>query len=151
MGPKESHRPPPPGRPRCVAEVMRRDFVTISAEEPLSAALGTMRMARLRHLIVVEKDGRLAGVLSYRDLQERELNRLARVAAPRPPPVQVVEEAMTQAPYIVTPDTPLELAAARMCQLRIGCLPVVVPAPEGAQLVGVLTESDLLGAAYTTR
>ncbi len=135
-------------RPTTVTEIMRRDFVTVPARESLSEALGTMRMARLRHLLV-ERDGKLAGILSYRDLQDREIDRLAGGVAeldPRSP--VVVEEAMMTSPYVVTPSTPLATAASRMCQLRVGCLPVVVPEPEGGRLVGVLTESDLLDAAY---
>ena len=35
-----------------------------------------------------------------------------------------------------------------MLRLQIGCLPVVEATPEGPRLVGLLTESDLLRAAY---
>ncbi|MDJ0867333.1 MAG: CBS domain-containing protein [Myxococcota bacterium] len=127
---------------------MRRDFVAVPAGEPLAEALGTMRLARLRHLLV-ERDGKLAGILSYRDLQDLELERLARdgpAGAPRTP--VAVEEAMMASPYVVTPETPLASAASRMCQLRVGCLPVVSPGASGGELVGIVTESDLLDAAY---
>ncbi len=126
---------------------MRRDFVTVPAGETLSDALGTMRLARLRHLLV-ERDGRLAGILSYRDLQDRELDRLSDAGPGSAGPSVIVEQAMMASPYVVTPDTPLATAASRMCQLRVGCLPVVTPDASGGHLVGILTESDLLDAAY---
>ena len=95
------------------------------------------------------RGGHLAGLLSYRDLQDREIEGLRRAApeaaAFRSVPVQ---DAMRGSPFAVTPDTLLAAAALQMAQLRIGCLPVVEPDTGGARLVGLLTESDLLLAAY---
>jgi CBS domain-containing protein len=132
-----------------IGAVMRRHFVTVRSDEPLSEAIGIMRMGRLRHL-PVERGGKLVGLLSYRDLQERELERLeAAEACAAPAALEVaVEEAMLDSPYIVTPDTPLRVAAARMTQLGVGCLPVVEVADGDSRLVGLVTESDLLRAAY---
>jgi len=130
---------------------MRRDFVTVRVDESLSEALGIMRMARLRHL-VVERSGQLVGVLSYRDLQDLEIQRLKGdpTADPVGPPHSLaVEEAMLDSPYVVDPDTPLHVAASRMTGLGVGCLPVVEADEEGGRLVGLLTESDLLRAAFS--
>jgi CBS domain-containing protein len=44
--------------------------------------------------------------------------------------------------------TTLASAARRMLRLKIGCLPVVRAGPSGPLLVGIVTESDLLRAAY---
>lgn len=130
---------------------MRREFVTVSADESLLEALRIMQLARLRHLLV-ERDGALAGVLSYRDLQNRAIEQLDRSSEPLETSMHAltVEEAMMDSPYVVTPDTSTQLAASRLCHLRIGCLPVVEEQPEGHRLVGILTESDLLRAAYDT-
>lgn len=49
---------------------------------------------------------------------------------------------MTRSPIGVTPGTPVESAAALLSEYRIGCLPVV----EDGELVGILTESDVLRA-----
>jgi CBS domain-containing protein len=131
-----------------VQEIMRRDFVTIEVGARVDEALVLMRFARLRHLVVA-RGGRLAGLLSYRDLQDREIEGLRRAApdaaAFRGAPV---EDAMRASPFAVTPDTLLAAAALQMAQLRIGCLPVVEHDAGGARLVGLLTESDLLLAAY---
>ena len=43
-------------RERRVEELMRREFVTVSADESLLEALRIMQLARLRHLLV-ERDG----------------------------------------------------------------------------------------------
>lgn len=136
--------------PRSVRELMRREFITVSPEDSLLEAHQLMRMAHLRHLVVV-RDGLLAGILSYRDVQEqalaqlethRDADRMALLAA------VAVADAMTDPPYFVTPETPLADAAIRLHHLRLGCLPAVEVRPEGARLVGLITESDLILAAY---
>jgi CBS-domain-containing membrane protein len=89
------------------------------------------------------------GVISSRDLLDPPAKGLA-------PPAQrweglasvAIEEAMNASPEVVTPTHSLEDAASRMVTLRIGCLPVVEPSPEGPRVLGLITESDLLRAAY---
>lgn len=125
---------------------MRRDFVTIPPHEPLAEAFRLMRFARLRHLLV-EEDGCLVGILSYRDLQEALLTHLSG----RPGsdlPSAPVSSAMRSEPYAVTPDTSLRDAATRLCSLRLGCLPVVESRTQRPALIGIITELDLLRAAY---
>jgi CBS domain-containing protein len=122
-----------------VQQIMRRDFVCAEPEESLEAACQTMRLARLRHLLVTRGDA-LVGILSYRDLLERPKGFDwvgARIGdAMRPEPL-----------CVVALDTPLGEAADRMCRYGYGCLPVV----NGGQLVGLVTETDLLRAAYGLR
>jgi CBS domain-containing protein len=138
-------------RKRSVGELMRREFVTVSADESLLEALRIMQLARLRHLLV-ERNGTLAGLLSYRDLQNRTIEVLdgSSEALETSMHALTVEEAMIDSPYVVTPETSSQEAASRLCHLRIGCLPVVEEGPEGPRLVGIVTETDLLRAAYDT-
>ena len=65
-----------------------------------------------------------------------------------PPPSVPVEQAMARATWAVTPDTRLREAAARLCNLRVGCLPVVDGRGGRARLIGIVTEADLLRAAF---
>jgi len=131
---------------RPVSELMRRHFVTIGPEESLLDAYRLMRMARLRH-VMVTRDGELCGTLSYRDLLEGFLVD-PEGATQKNAHEMHVEEAMVADPYTLTPDTPLEGAASRLLRLRVGCLPVVDASGETPQLVGLVTESDLLRAAF---
>ncbi len=129
-----------------VRRVMRRDFVTVPPTETLADAYQLMRFARLRHLLV-EEHGYLVGILSYRDLQDI----LVSQATNRPveaSPDDPVAKAMRSKPYAVTPDTHLCDAAARLCSLRLGCLPVVERTDVRPALVGIIAEVDLLLAAY---
>jgi CBS domain-containing protein len=133
-----------------VRDVMRRDFITIALRESVLEALHLMRLARLRQL-VVEDEGRLVGVLSYRDLQDELLTRIGVGTAARTPSPLArvpVSERMASEPYSISQDATLGEAAARLARLRVGCLPVVEPADAGLRLVGLLTEMDLLRAAY---
>jgi len=139
-------------RSQHVRDVMRRDFITISQGESLLEALQLMRLARLRHL-TIENEGLLVGVLSYRDLQDKLLARLDPAArlqeAAAAGRAQAVEH-LTGSAYSIAPEATLAEAASRLERLRVGCLPVVELAAEGLRVVGLLTEMDLLRAAFGT-
>jgi CBS domain-containing protein len=140
-----------PSGSRRVADVMRRDFITISREESVLEALQLMRLARLRHLPVVS-EGVLVGVLSYRDLQDELVGRLE-LPSPASPIGAIgrigVQERMRGTPFSIVQDATLAEAAARLERLHVGCLPVVDPGDRGLLLVGLLTEMDLLRAAFS--
>jgi len=53
-----------------------------------------------------------------------------------------VGQIMTASPRTVTPDTPIEEAAALMCEHKIGSLPVL----RDQTLAGIITESDIFRA-----
>ncbi|HXK21417.1 MAG TPA: CBS domain-containing protein [Myxococcota bacterium] len=134
-----------------VSTIMRAAFVTAEPGETLDSARQTMRMARLRHLLVT-RDDRLLGLISYRELLERLL---AKAEVGAPVDRRKVEEVMTAAPAFVTPETSLAVAADRLCRYGLGCLPVLSPDPgspsEAGGIVGIVTEADLLRAAYARR
>jgi CBS domain-containing protein len=144
----EARRPAPISQ--RVRDVMRRDFITISPDESVHEAHQMMRLARLRHLPVV-KEGVLIGILSYRDLQDALISNLVR-ESPSKLAADAEEmgriERMARSPFSIVPDATLAEAASRLELLRVGCLPVVEPAESGLLLVGLLTELDLLRAAF---
>jgi CBS domain-containing protein len=130
-----------------VGEIALRNFIHASAETSLLEVARLMGSARIRHLLVVD-GGRLSGVLSYRDVQDYaflrnpeggglEVLRSARAA-----------ELMRRDPITAQPSLKLRDAARRMLAHRIGCLPIVEGEPPDARVVGMLTESDLLRAAF---
>ncbi len=133
-----------------VASIMRRDVVTVEPDESLLEADQIMRLARIRHLPVARR-GMLIGVLSHRDILEASIARLEKTSARertehlRQTRVEQLLRGRTQS---VEADCPLSEAALTMLRLRIGCLPVVEPGSDGARLIGLVTESDLLRVAY---
>ncbi len=123
-----------------VRDVMTPEVVTLDREDELGLASDIMRLGRVRHLPVVEKEGgALVGVLSQRDLLRAALLRCADPAG-RSEKTVAVCQVMTPAPTTTAPDAPLKAAANLMLQQKIGCLPVL----EAGKLVGILTESDFV-------
>ena len=104
-----------------------------------------MRLARLRHLIVA-RDGYLVGILTYRAVLEETLARRVDTAVGRAE--ASVEVAMVRDPECVSSERSLTDVAARLWRTGLGCLPVVEPTGSGPRLVGLVTETDLLRAAY---
>ena len=124
--------------PQQVKEVMTRDVVALRPQQPFAQALALLAQHRFRHLLVIDADARLAGVISDRDLlrcmsRESDLERLT------------VADIMWSAVVTVQPDTLLSEAAAQMLSRRINCLPVV----EHDRVCGILTSTDLLRAFRT--
>ena len=128
-----------------VRDLMTRPVRTLGQNDKLSAADALMKTERIRHLPVVDENGKLAGIVSQRDLffnalvqalgfgsttQDRMLNTL------------LVKEVMTEKVVTTTPDTLLTDAARVMVDRKIGCLPVI----EGRALIGILSESDIVSA-----
>jgi len=124
---------------------MRAPVTTIGAERPVREAVALMRARAIRHLPVVDGRGRLIGIVTDRDLREVVFDAAVRgwlaEEAARLGELRV-DEVMTWGVVTVTPATDLRAAAALMRERRLGALPVV----EGARLVGMLTEHDLLAA-----
>lgn len=134
-----------------VGHIMRRSFVAADPDEKLEDVRQTMRMARLRHLLVTRGD-QLVGILSYREILE---SLLAHSGDPAAATAHTVADAMKPAPAFATPETPLAAAADRMVRYGLGCLPVLQARADGSaaagHLVGIVTEADLLRAAYARR
>lgn len=130
-----------------VSEIMRRDFVSCGAKERLDFADQVLRLGRFRHLPVLE-DGKLVGIVSNRDVLAAALTRvLAFSPGERRSFLHAidVEEVMTREVVSAGPETPLAEAVERMLERKIGCLPIV---DAGGTVVGLVTESDLLRAAF---
>jgi acetoin utilization protein AcuB len=107
----------------------------ITSRHTLAEAHQTMRERGVRHLPVVD-DGHLKGVVSQRDLYLLET--LRGVDAAR----ELVEEAMSSDPYVVTPEAPLEEVAEAMANQKHGSALVV----ERATVIGIFTTTDALKA-----
>ena len=125
-----------------VYERMSRNPFTITDETPVEEALKRMREFHVRRFPVVNKAGKLVGIVAERDLL---------YASPSPATSLsihelhyllsklTVDEVMTKDVVTVTEDTPVEDAARIMTDRKIGSLPVV----RDGQLVGIITETDL--------
>lgn len=120
-----------------IRDIMTSPPVAISPDVTLAEAYRILQEKDIRHLPVVDR-GRLVGVITDRDL------RLATSClAPSPfSPDSRVAEAMCREPVTADASDPVEDAAARMRERKIGCLPIV----EDGRLIGIITGIDLLDA-----
>jgi CBS domain-containing membrane protein len=126
-----------------VRDVMTSEVVTVDHNEKLLVADDIMRLGRIRHILVLDGDKLLVGVLSQRDLFHSGLVKALGYgthAKQRALDTLVAKEAMVTDLITVTPDMKLAQAAAIMAERKIGCLPVL----EGEKLVGILTEGDFV-------
>jgi CBS domain-containing protein len=132
-----------------VSTIMRTDFVTLKADDRLDFADTVMRLGRIRHMPVLEGD-RLVGVVSQRDLFAASLSKVLDFEpGQRRTFLRAIDvrEVMSKGVITVSPDTTLGQAARLMIERKVGCLPVV---NEHGVPVGLVTETDLLEAAYMT-
>lgn len=125
-----------------VGSRMTPDPITISDDAAIDDALKLMRDKNVRRLPVVDKKGKLVGIVAEKDvlyaspspatsLSIHEIHYLvSRIK---------VGEIMTKNVITVTDDTPLEEAARMMADNQIGALPVV----HDGELRGMITETDL--------
>jgi CBS domain-containing protein len=121
---------------------MMQKAVTISADDSLRIVHEIMELGRVRHLPVVRR-GKLVGVVSQRDLFHASLSNV--IGLSREDQELFLEgvkigEVMSAPPVTIGPDAHAREAAALMAETKIGCLPVL----DGDEVVGILTETDLL-------
>jgi acetoin utilization protein AcuB len=113
-------------------EIMSRHLVTATPETSLGEARHLMAEHRIRRLpIMIGR--RLVGIVSDRDLRSAGASQ-----SPTPPVAQI----MTRNVVTVTSQTRVDEAARIIIAGRFGGLPVV----DGGELVGIVTETDLLRA-----
>ena len=126
-------------------ERIRRNPVTIGPDASFFKARDYIHAMGIRHLPVVDKNDRLVGIVTDRDIREaapsdatslsvHELGNLLaklKVSAFMTPRKKLIT---------ITPDTLIEEAVQLMHDHKIGCLPVL----EGDKLYGIFTEADAL-------
>lgn len=129
-----------------VQERMSSPAVTVGPDMPFQEALRLMQEKDFRRLPIVDKQGKLIGIVAERDLL---------YASPSPATSLSVwemnymlskikvERLMSTDVITTSADAPIEEAAHLMVTNRIGGLPVV---DEENQPVGMITETDLFKA-----
>lgn len=122
--------------PTSVSQVMTRDVLSVYPSQSFAEAVGLMANRPFRHVLVIHPNGRLAGVISDRDL-------LRVMGATTDWKEKKVSDVMTQDVFTVNPETPLSVAVREMLARRVNCLPVLYD--ENKQVCRIVTSTDLLG------
>ena len=137
-----------PPKPRLsvgwrVGDVMTRDVRTVGQNASAAAAKALMDSGRIRHVVVVDADGAVDGVLSHRDLFFGPLAwsiGQGKGAYEKLLDSSRVKDVMQSDVVTIGATAAIQDAAALMRERGIGCLPVV----EGERLVGLITEGDFV-------
>ncbi len=125
-----------------VGDRMTQRPITIGEDASVEEALQLMHSEHIRRLPVVDKHGKLVGIVSELDLLKVSPSPATTLSIYEIPYLLArikMRDIMTRNVITVTEDTPLEEAARIMADNKIGGLPVV----RGDKLVGIITETDL--------
>jgi len=129
-----------------VGQIMTSDVFTVAPSDSVAQAEELMNREEVRHLPVIDGDV-LVGILSQRDVLAASL---PSISAPsedddleykRRLPVSRIMRGFVE---VARPETEADLAADRLIDLKIGCLPVV---DDRRRLVGIITRADFLRLA----
>ena len=116
--------------------------VTISPDASVVEASELMKKEKVHRLPVLDKDKKLVGVISEKDIlyaspspaSSLSIHEMAYLLSQL-----TVRKLMTKNPVTISKDVPVEEAARIMVDEDLSCLPVV----EGDRLVGIVSKSDL--------
>jgi CBS domain-containing protein len=130
-----------------VAELMRTKLKTISADATVADAIAALTEAGVSALPVLDRYGRAVGVLSTREILKAEHGLRSSRARDRLFDDTLVLEIMASWPVTVAPETDVRDAAREMLYLEVQRLFV----EEKGALVGVISQTDVVGAVATAR
>ncbi|MDD1639942.1 MAG: homocysteine biosynthesis protein [Methanomicrobiales archaeon] len=119
------------GRSPRVQDIMDRNVVSIAEDEVIKAAAAKLLKGETNHLVVVDKEARVVGVVTTYDVSK---------AIVHPGKAKVVGDIMTRKVITTTPDEAVDIAAQKLERYNISALPVVDAAH---RVQGMLTAIDL--------
>jgi len=122
---------------------MTTDVITVDEDTPMMKASIIIKERNIRSLPILNKKGKLVGIVSDRDLRDaspskatsldvHKLNYLISTIK--------IEELMTTNVVVVRPDETVEFAAILMLENKISPLPVI---NDKSWLIGVITQTDM--------
>ena len=118
-----------------IHDIMTRDVRTCALETSLTEVARLMREGCCGAIPVVDHDGRIAGVVTDRDIS------MAIVSSARRPINIAACEIMSRHVYACHPDDGVRTALTMMKQFRVRRLPVV--GPDG-RLAGIVSMDDII-------
>ena len=130
-----------------VRDLMMTELVTLAPEDLVITAEELMGLRRFRRMPVIDKEGKLVGLMTHRDLlamSESHLRKGSWLENQKLKAITKVSEVMRKQVKTVDPDDTLLNACGLILNHKYGCLPVVT---EDGKLVGILTEADFVRLA----
>lgn len=131
---------------KTVKDIMSANVHTLGRNDKVSAAEKLMQQESIRHIVVLDENGDLCGVVTHRDIFRGAMLKALGYGSFMVDKLMdklLLKEAMTGDVVTTSPDTSISDAARMMLDQKIGCLPVI----ENNKLVGILTEGDFVESA----
>ena len=130
-----------------VSRSMTRKVITVGPQANIFEAQELMAQNQIRHLPVIEENGRLLGIVTDRDIRSA----LPYNFFKKPPSKEEkknfsqlkIDEIMTREPITISPSHTIQDALLIIQDARVGALPVV---DEDRKLKGIISVRDLLRA-----
>ena len=130
-----------------VSRSMTREVITVDQEATIFDAQELLAQNKIRHLPIIDKDRRLIGIITDRDIRsalpynsltehssEKENERVSKFK---------VKDIMTKDPISISPAYTIQDALLRIQNSKVGALPVV---DDNSKLKGIISVRDLLRA-----
>lgn len=123
--------------------IMSTDLITIAPEDTLATASALMQENKIHHLLVVDADKQLVGLVTLTDVLAAT-DSILRSDENRIDTGEIqVRDMMVRDLATVDEHASLRRAAMFLEKHRIGCLPVVT----NGELKGIVTDTDFVGVA----
>ena len=126
-----------------VGDWMTEEVLTLFPGAPIIEAVEMMRERGIRQIPVTEASGLVVGIVSDRDVRDAMPSKFlpGDSASVEGEGLQglKIKDIMTHDPFVVAPDTCMEVAAGILLENKIGGLPVV----DEFGLVGIISEIDI--------
>ena len=132
-----------------INQIMAWPVITVQIDEPFSHVEEKFRQKNIRHLPVVDSEGKLLGLITQRDLfrtvsPHKDLEG-AEHYDPETLDAFILKRAMISDPSTLGPDDTLLQAVELMASFKYGCIPIV---DKEKKVIGIVTEIDVLKLLY---
>lgn len=125
-----------------VADVMVTELAVVNEDVTLAEAVVSLADAHVHGAPVLDRRGRLIGVLSSSDILQAAAESSAAGSGGQFLTQTLVRDMMTTPPRTIGPDEDVKVAAQKMLELDIHRLFVV----RGSDMLGVISQSDIVRA-----
>lgn len=136
-----------------LGEIMTREVMSVGVEASLTEVERLMSLKDVRHVPVVDDDGKLVGLLTQRDFYRIAPPRIAedgtRFYLKEHLDSFILRHVMIKEPFALKSGDSLAVALTALAKYRFGCLLIV---DDAGKLCGIVTLTDIvrLGAGLLT-
>ena len=122
-----------------ISHIMNREVVCMTEADTIFAAWGKMKSHRIRHIPILDDNGRISGILSDRDI----INAFAEMAGQQDM-YAALKDYMSIKPYCCTAKSTVKEVARILIERKIDSAPVI---DENGFVTGIVTSTDFIKLA----